>query len=672
MRRENGEGSRSVRVRMPTIKKFPKSQNYIDEMEELLHIIPTLINPSIFSKTKIRSRIIGLALISRILILMGMIFSFSIIPDFDAGDGVLSLNLRLSEKRSEGCFCLASQACDPMIPLNSDLRFFRGIKTPIKYHKAIEFLHGHHVKKCADREILNTILSHEETRKFDKFYELLLVPLTRWDAARFLTIAIYPLARYPDFGIKEEQDSKMALEVKGDPDFYFSSSEQHHAFLPLYPILIRYTSLFLVRSLPKVILPSTFEAVVVLSALFLNTFFFIGAAISLYELTFSLVYACHEMTDKSFSNQGNEKNSLFYASILSQITATIFCVNPASIFFTSAYSESTFAFLTFYGYLCFHKDYQFFATFLWAMASFTRSNGAISSLFQCLWIFGKIIDLVLVKMNRNLSARDFIETGKTWMSLGIECLALILKHLTLASIMIFPVIYHDQQGVSFHCTRESDASGPILNPNWCKIHNDKVKSIFGTFSLYSYVQKKHWNVGFMNYFQIRQIPNFLLAAPIILISICAVLKWIDLSLRQYIQIKRLNLTVSQIHEWIGFSLLRFVNKDERDLYHSTMKPKSKQIPCETKEKINFISTQLLLGPNMLAYYAILAGICFVGIFVAHVQISTRMISSSCPAIYWYMASLIIGKDSIRRILNRYFLIFNVLGLIMHVNWLPWT
>ena len=54
----------------------------------------------------------------------------------------------------------------------------------------------------------------------------------------------------------------------------------------------------------------------------------------------------------------------------------------------------------------------------------------------------------------------------------------------------------------------------LIQPEWCTTRNsndDIISSlIFGSsFSLYRYIQDKHWDVGFFRYYQWKQIPNFL-------------------------------------------------------------------------------------------------------------------------------------------------------------------
>ena len=56
---------------------------------------------------------------------------------------------------------------------------------------------------------------------------------------------------------------------------------------------------------------------------------------------------------------------------------------------------------------------------------------------------------------------------------------------------------------------------------------------------------------------------------------------------------------------------------------------------------------LLGSPLVLGFYAVLAASTMLGLTIAHVQISTRLICSSCPALYWYLAVVIERSDSQR-------------------------
>jgi Mannosyltransferase (PIG-V) len=213
------------------------------------------------------------------------------------------------------------------------------------------------------------------------------------------------------------------------------------------------------------------------------------------------------------------------------------------------------------------------------------------------------------------------------------------------------------------------------------------------FDLNTYIQRKYWNVGFLRYWQWKQIPNFILAFPILYVSTKAVISWIQWSWN-YTQQQQQQQRRQQQHQhqrtmstlmmkmnghyriissimksffhWIVSALRDFVAMtDERStLFLSTLKEQSDNddddekinihTPTEEQQKqqqneqqhVNpddMIISILMGSPILLGNYAVLAASVMLGLFVAHVQISTRLICSSCPALYWYMTACLI-KD----------------------------
>ncbi|KAL0355459.1 UNVERIFIED_CONTAM: GPI mannosyltransferase 2, partial [Sesamum radiatum] len=46
--------------------------------------------------------------------------------------------------------------------------------------------------------------------------------------------------------------------------------------------------------------------------------------------------------------------------------------------------------------------------------------------------------------------------------------------------------------------------------------------------LYNYIQSHYWGVGFLRYFRVKQLPNFLLASPILSVAFCSIVYYVKL------------------------------------------------------------------------------------------------------------------------------------------------
>jgi len=465
--------------------------------------------------------------------------------------------------------------------------------------------------------------------------------------------------------------------------------------------------LLLMRIKPYVYLPATFEGLTVFSAMLWNIFCFVMSALLVRSLTYKMIITQYGgvVDDKNKYKQDD------FASKAASVTVILFSLNPANVFFVTSYSESTFCFVTLLGHF-FHKEAQERSFFLgrliylllglgcWMMASYTRSNGSISALFLFLILCANIVAII---GSFFMGSGD--ETKKTKIHEGVLSIILnVISYAACAFAIVIPVMYHDQVGYNIHC---QDTFAPSQRPDWCLDVSSSNGNAYSkrlphnNFSLYAYVQRKHWNVGFFRYYELKQIPNFLLAAPVLLLSLCAVLNWIRNSWITYTvkfneDTKKGMVSVWSVRHivsWTFFALRTSVNecgKHENAIQSYSYQSKNRFFidavfinnEAEQSGKVESISKKmfvpLLLGSNMLAHYAILAVFFVLGATVAHVQISTRLICSSCPAFYWYMASWVLWDDCRdhkflrRNLISGYLILFNLLGIVMHVNWLPWT
>lgn len=258
--------------------------------------------------------------------------------------------------------------------------------------------------------------------------------------------------------------------------------EQYMAFFPLYPWILR-TSVQILQ--PAQYLVSQRSALLACGWVF-NTVCFTLATVALYKLT----------------------RSLFGGSKIALVSSLLFCFNPASVFMSSLYTESLFSFLQFTALYYLEQERSVPALLLFSLGCGTRSNGVISCGFVAHSVLKHFISSELtMKVLSDLSTFKLADL--------LFAVTAVLKLMILNGIVLAPFTFFQLYGYSLYCTPLArDKTYQRLA--WC----DKWLPF-----PYSHIQDTYWNVGFLRYFELKQIPNFFLAAPMIVLSSCAVLTY---------------------------------------------------------------------------------------------------------------------------------------------------
>ena len=291
--------------------------------------------------------------------------------------------------------------------------------------------------------------------------------------------------------------------------------EHSAAFFPLFPLSVNLFSSIL-RLLISAI---SNESLNILSASCLNLIYFHLACVYLYKLSMVLF------------------NSNTHLAVY---TVTLFCLNPANIFFSSIYSESMYSMLTFASiYYIYSKSMWIASLISLFLCCLCRSNGILNFGFMAYF-------LLKDHLNRCQIERKYYEESNSFIKYGIFLFKKYRLHLTLksnilliAKILIsllvmgsafvlyqyyiytqFCLIKPTQTQIPQYLVKyASEQSYVLMNdinvPKWCN------KTIFS----YSSIQGQYWNVGFLTYWTFRQIPNFLLAMPIVILSLKALVHY---------------------------------------------------------------------------------------------------------------------------------------------------
>ena len=257
----------------------------------------------------------------------------------------------------------------------------------------------------------------------------------------------------------------------------YEEFEQSMAFFPLYPLLMHALANTIFYPLSFF---TSYRSVALISGVAINFIAFPFATSALYLLTLEIT---------------RNRRLSFQA-------AALFCINPASVFMTAVYTECLFAMFVFLGLFLLEKHWDWLATLSFSLAAATRSNGILLCGFLAFkWL------LYIHDAHSKHSGRFSQLLGyalKRFIITAIQCV-----------IVLLPFAMYQYYAYTLYCIGRvnSDLYFYLNKNNWC-LSDSLLPPLH-----YSHVQSYYWNVGFLRYFESKRVPNFLLATPMILLSL---------------------------------------------------------------------------------------------------------------------------------------------------------
>ncbi len=246
------------------------------------------------------------------------------------------------------------------------------------------------------------------------------------------------------------------------------------------------------------------SSVLLVSASILNLIFFVQAACVFYKLSVRVL--------------GDETLAFKAAQLL--------CINPASIFFSAPYTESLYLLLTLLGLYQFEKKNNMGAAFFFALSGATRSNGLVNLGFLLYATLVQFLSQIKVTSNT-----DFVDKKTRQISVVSIISLTVLPAIAYSIICATPFLLYQYYAYLLYCDPEvskGNLKAHIISygtERGYKMPDIRWPSPWCDYSLpfsYSYVQNHHWGVGFLSYYEFKQIPNFMLALPMIVICSAAI------------------------------------------------------------------------------------------------------------------------------------------------------
>ncbi|GMH10277.1 hypothetical protein Nepgr_012118 [Nepenthes gracilis] len=401
--------------------------------------------------------------------------------------------------------------------------------------------------------------------------------------------------------------------------------EHFYAFFPLLPVFISLLANTVLRPFIPII---GYRAVLALSGYVINNVAFLVAAVYFYRLSVRVL---------------KDPDASLRASIL-------FCYNPASIFYSSIYSESLYALFSIGGLYVLMSSGKSISVLCFALSGAARSNGVLNAGYFCFQIMHQSYNAIFVKKRAYLF------------------LQIVIAGVVLCICILIPFLAFQSYGYYHICRGHSLEE---MRP-WCKARIPL---------MYNFIQSHYWGVGFLRYFQLKQLPNFLLAAPILSLAACSIYMYVKAGPTNFFNLgfgsaykeKKSAAVLSFQREDIIQKVPNFAAAKQEHQYLkrrlNVRAEDTKEFPAETVAlaKSGYYSIDVLPFVLHLGFMAATA------FFVMHVQVATRFMSAS-PPLYWFASSLMSSSDSRKwaYLIWVYSAAYILLGSLLFSNFYPFT
>ena len=551
-----------------------------------------------------------------------------------------------------------------------------------------------------------------------------LAAFTRWDAARMLGLAV---------------------------DGHGASAEETYAFFPLYPMALR-----ALESAVRGVVGARSPQIMVGCALVLNAASFAVAACALRALTARVVKRGGRFADR---------------------VATLFVWSPVGVFFCAAYSEALFCALAFSGllFLALAVDESgavrpslgrvALAPWVWgwcaclalALATATRANGAVNAAF---FLFYGTVPLArrfaAACCPRRVRVLRACWPQRARRSLARDLAAGIVA-LAQSALVVAPSVAFQAGAFARFCGTSAAPLHALGGTEWPRLPGASGDQSgawceWRVPSIYAYVQHEYWNVGPFRYWTLKQLPQFALAAPALILAALALrraaagvhhrvasthtavvdatgpalgvaLARLD---HEAFAIAGVHDSLMYVHdvdeegacdraglcaadalshvdgEWVGalplhevYERMRAKHADPRcrtielrvwrgeEAYAAEADEGTAKADDGAAEDEREGGAPRPWSNRLILPFAVHAAALALLIFTtAHVQIATRVLGSSCPALYWVLAELTRAprRTALRKCEEgaaawwwRWWApAYTALGIVLHSNFFPWT